>query len=75
MQIQTQKNGQINKVSVTISKEKQAENTINIEIDKIEIGNITEIEEGENTKVAKEIKQMISENYGVDKQNISVNSK
>ena len=75
MQILTQKNGQINKVSVTTSKEKQAENTINIEIDKIEIGNITEIEEGENTKVAKEIKQMISENYGVDKQNISVNSK
>ncbi|MCI8397277.1 MAG: hypothetical protein HFJ52_06620 [Clostridia bacterium] len=65
----------MNKVSVTISKEKQAENTINIEIDKIEIGNITEIEEGENTKVAKEIKQMISENYGIDKQNISVNSK
>lgn len=66
--------GIIKKISLDISKEKRDENSISISVNKIDIGNSVK-EDNRDTKETKEIKQNLSENYGVDYKNITVNSK
>lgn len=68
------KEGIINKISLTISKEKKDENSISVSINKIEIGN-EDLEKKSDTKEIKEIKQKLSEDYGVNYENITINSK
>lgn len=66
--------GIIKKISLDISKEQKDENSITISVNKIDIGNSVK-EDNRDTKETKEIKQSLSENYGVDYKNITVNSK
>lgn len=68
------KEGVIKKISLSLSKDKKDENNINIEINKIDIGNKI-VEEAEDTKEIREIKQKLSLDYGVSYENITINSK
>lgn len=67
------KEGIIKNIVINLAKEKKETNTINISINEIEIGNKTQ-NKNIDTEDTKKIKQKINESYGVDIQNITVNS-
>ena len=67
--------GTISKIELSINKKtKKEKGEIDISINKIEVGNKKEQNTLEETEI-KNIKQKIKEDYGVEKENITINSK
>lgn len=66
--------GEILKMDISVNKEKEAKNTISI--DKIEIGDVTSNNKDKTLtkKEIEEIKELLSKNYSIDIENITVNS-
>ena len=66
--------GAIKSVTLSMKKEGRNRKRVNIDVDKVEVGNKNEKSELEDEDIEK-IKQKIKEDYGVEYENITINSK